>query len=133
MMDAFADAYYYVALLNPHDEGHAAAVQATDTISGELWTTVWVLTEVANTCARPPARSAFLSLLADIEGDPRIHIIGPSDDEYRRGKALYSERPDKEWSLTDCISFVVMEEQGLTRALTADHHFEQAGFTILLK
>jgi predicted nucleic acid-binding protein len=48
------------------------------------------------------------------------------------GLELYSRRPDKEWSLTDCISFVVMEEHGLTEALTTDHHFEQAGFTALL-
>jgi uncharacterized protein len=41
-------------------------------------------------------------------------------------------RRDKEWSLTDCISFVVMKERGLTEALTADHHFEQAGFKALL-
>jgi len=46
---------------------------------------------------------------------------------------LYAERPDKGWSLTDCISFVVMRQQGITQALTGDHHFEQAGFTALLK
>ena len=46
--------------------------------------------------------------------------------------SLYSRRPDKEWSLTDCISFVVMSDEGLTEALTGDHHFEQAGFTPLL-
>jgi predicted nucleic acid-binding protein len=46
---------------------------------------------------------------------------------------LYAERPDKDWSLTDCISFVVMRHQGVTQALTGDHHFEQAGFTALLK
>jgi len=50
-----------------------------------------------------------------------------------RGLALYISRPDKDWSLTDCISFVVMKERGLTGALTADHHFEQAGFVALLK
>jgi predicted nucleic acid-binding protein len=52
---------------------------------------------------------------------------------FERGLSLYSRRPDKDWSLTDCISFVVMEEHGLRDVLTADHHFQQAGFTILLK
>jgi predicted nucleic acid-binding protein len=46
---------------------------------------------------------------------------------------IFSTRPDKEWSLTDCISFVVMNERGITDAFTNDHHFEQAGFQILLK
>jgi predicted nucleic acid-binding protein len=48
-------------------------------------------------------------------------------------RTFFSVRPDKEWSLTDCISFVVMNERGITDALTSDHHFEQAGFQILLK
>jgi hypothetical protein len=50
-----------------------------------------------------------------------------------RGLALYAARPDKEWSLTDCVSFLVMQDHGVTEALTADHHFEQAGFVALLK
>jgi len=48
------------------------------------------------------------------------------------GWTLYQQRPDKEWGLTDCISFVVMQEQGISEAFTSDHHFTQAGFTILL-
>jgi predicted nucleic acid-binding protein len=50
-----------------------------------------------------------------------------------RGIQLYDSRPDKQWSLTDCISFVVMQDRGIVEALTGDHHFEQAGFTALLK
>jgi hypothetical protein len=47
--------------------------------------------------------------------------------------ALYGERMDKDWPLTDCISFVVMQREGITDALTGDRHFEQAGFVPLLK
>jgi hypothetical protein len=57
----------------------------------------------------------------------------PSSNElFAAGVELYATRPDKEWSLTDCISFVVMEREGLTDALTGDRHFEQAGFKVLL-
>jgi len=52
---------------------------------------------------------------------------------FERGVGLFRQRPDKEWSLTDCISFVVMRDASLTEALTGDHHFEQAGFSALLR
>jgi hypothetical protein len=61
-------------------------------------------------------------------------VIIPAEPQlYEEGIALYRARPDKDWSLTDCISFVVMKARGITEALTGDHHFEQAGFVALLK
>jgi uncharacterized protein len=59
-------------------------------------------------------------------------IVPPNQELFDEGIHLFAERPDKEWSLTDCISFIIMREYDLTDALTADHHFEQAGFRILL-
>jgi len=49
------------------------------------------------------------------------------------GFGLYQGRPDKEWGLVDCVTFVVMKKRGITEALTADEHFEQAGFQALLR
>ena len=66
--------------------------------------------------------------LQDMESDPDTIIVKHNDDLYHKGLKLYAERPDKDWSLTDCISFVVMREHQITEALTGDHHFEQAGF-----
>lgn len=80
-------------------------------------------------CTRgTPLRQHAASLLQSIESDPLFTVIQPSDSLYARGLKLYTARPDKGWSLTDCISFVVMQDQEITAALTADHHFEQAGF-----
>ncbi len=65
--------------------------------------------------------------------DPEVTIAPPSEELFAAGVDLYSRRPDKEWSLTDCISFIVMQEEGISDALTGDRHFEQAGYRTLLK
>jgi predicted nucleic acid-binding protein len=82
--------------------------------------------------ARPDNRPVFLAFLAALEGNPAASIVPASEEVFERGLGLYRSRPDKEWSLTDCISFVVMQEQGIGEALTADRHFTQAGFVALL-
>jgi hypothetical protein len=67
-----------------------------------------------------------------VNNDENWIVIETSHELFEQGVALFSQRPDKSWSLTDCISFVVMEQHGLSEALTADRHFEQAGFVPLL-
>ena len=91
-------------------------------------TTRWVLTEVANALSKSISRGDVATFLGGLEDDPNVRIAGDSDALYRSGLALYKARSDKHWSLTDCISFVVMEQEGLREALTRDRHFEQAGF-----
>ncbi len=91
------------------------------------------MTELANSLSRGRNRQLFLELFQELQNDSRVTILPPSADQYHRGLDLYARRLDKDWSLTDCISFEVMQQSDLTEALTADHHFEQAGFNILLK
>lgn len=133
MKPVFADTYYFVAAINPKDEAHDAALEATDRDDRLLITTAWVLTEVANTFPKVGQRQEVMLLFRTLAHDPRVEIIPPSPDLFQRGVELYCRRPDKDWSLTDCISFVVMSKRGMADALTADHHFEQAGFKALLK
>jgi predicted nucleic acid-binding protein len=78
-------------------------------------------------------RQATIELLNSLEADPNVEIIPLTEDLYARAFRLFRERPDKEWGLTDCISFVVMHERGLIAALTTDEHFQQAGFRALLR
>ena len=73
-----------------------------------------------------------MALRADLAVDVSTTILPPTLELFEAGCDLYEQRPDKEWSLTDCISFVVMHNHGLTDALTADRHFQQAGFQALL-
>jgi len=133
MNTLFADTFYYLALLNRDDAAHARAVALSRQLRGDQVTTTWVLTEVADALAAPAQRGVFLALLKRLRDNPRVAIIPPTQDLFDRAVDLYADRPDKEWSLTDCVSFVVMRERGITEALTGDRHFEQAGFHILLK
>jgi len=68
-----------------------------------------------------------------VRSNPDIVILPCTDQLLNEGISLYAQRSDKEWTLTDCISFVVLQREGITEALTGDHHFEQAGFLALLK
>lgn len=95
-------------------------------------TTQWVWVEVADAFSQPRDRGLFAKLLEFIDADNRIQIVAASDVAFKRGAAVFLGRPDKAWSLTDCISFEVMESQGITEALIGDHHFSQAGYTPML-
>ncbi|MFN7562216.1 MAG: type II toxin-antitoxin system VapC family toxin [Prosthecobacter sp.] len=133
MRRVFADAWFYIALLDPNDAGHAKAVQACadESITG-IVTTRWVLMEVANMLSNSKARAGCAAFMRDLDHAEGMRIIPASEELFQRGLALYDERPDKGWSLTDCISFLVMADEHVIEALTGDHHFEQAGFTALL-
>ncbi|MCC6124753.1 MAG: type II toxin-antitoxin system VapC family toxin [Pirellulales bacterium] len=129
----FADSFYYFAILNPRDELHSKALEFATRHEDPIVTTAWVLTEITDGLAGTKYRAAFSRLIARIQADPENEIVPPSDTLMARGIELYDARSDKQWSLTDCISFRVMEDRRITQALTGDHHFEQAGFEALLK
>ena len=76
-------------------------------------------------------RHAAVELLQSIEADPTVTVVPLSEDLYAQAFRLYRERPDKEWGLTDCMSFIAMQDRKVTEALTTDEHFQQAGFRAL--
>jgi uncharacterized protein len=129
----FADAFYFVACLNRADQHHGKAVAFAAAYTGKILTTWCVLTETADALAASNTRQKTWTFITALELDPAIIIASQRDDLLRRGLRRYGERPDKSWTLTDCVSFVVMEDYGIVDALTGDHHFEQAGFRALLK
>ncbi len=133
MSRMFADAYYLFAILNPRDAAHQKALAFASQHNDPIVTTAWVLTELADGLAATGQRRAFAQLVARLRADSENEIVPPTEELMARGIQLYDSRPDKKWSLTDCISFEVMKERGITDALTGDHHFEQAGFRVLLK
>jgi hypothetical protein len=117
--------------MNKHDGLHPKAVEFISGLSGPIVTTQWILTEVADAFCEPRDRPLFVKLLELIAADNRIEVVSASDTSFQRGTNLFTRRPDKSWSLTDCISFDVMESAGITEALTGDRHFVQAGYSPL--
>jgi len=131
-MRVFADTYFFLAALNARDPDHARSLDyfARDEI--ELITTTLVLSEVASTFSPRATRGRFVQLYRELRADATIAIVAVDPNLFERGIELYTARADKDWSLVDCVSFEVMRDMGIAEALTGDHHFSQAGFTILL-
>ncbi len=96
-----------------------------------LITTEFILVEFADGLAETGFRSQAVGTIETLRASSVAEIV-PVDHLFDAALALYRTRPDKGWSLTDCASFVVMGERGLSAALTSDHHFRQAGFVPLL-
>ncbi|HXJ93069.1 MAG TPA: PIN domain-containing protein [Terriglobia bacterium] len=132
MKPVFADSVYFFALLNARDRIHERAKHYAAQATLPILTTAWVLTEVADGLCDRASRHAVVRLWQTLQSASDAEIVLPSPELFHRGFERYRLRPDKDWSLTDCFSFVVMEERGLTEALTADRHFQQAGFATLL-
>ena len=132
MEEVFVDTVHLLALVNPRDQWRDMALSCAASVRGALVTTAAVLVEVADALSRPGHRNLASEMIAAIRGDPDFACVHVDEGVFERAVALYDERDDKGWSLTDCISFEVMRERGIERALTADHHFVQAGFRALL-
>ncbi len=133
MKVVFADTSFYVALVNVRGISHTRAVQAGKRLECPVLLTDFIILELGNALSGPGLRKLFTELVSDLRADPDVRIVPALRDLLDRGLMLFLARADKEWSLTDCTSFVVMKEEGLTEALTTDHHFEQAGSTALLR
>lgn len=133
MNAVFADTSFYVAIFNPQDALHERAKAVAADLRGNVVTTEFVLLEVGNFFRHGKARTVLQTLMENLRTAEDIEIVPASAELFKAGFTLFTSRPDKVWSFTDCISFVVMSERGITEALTADHHFQQAGFVVLLK
>ena len=129
----FLDTGYFIALLNPRDELHHRAFAWSQFVEDNLLVTEHVLWETVNHYSLPSNRSKVHALLAQVRSDPAYEIVPASPGLFDAGVLLHAQSVDKEWSLTDCISFVVMRERVVHRALAYDRHFEQAGFEALLR
>ncbi len=135
MKAVFADTFYWIALTNQADR-HAGEVRRFDDLlsSGRVCTTEEVLVEVLTFFAGDSwLRKEAADTVRDILSDPAVEVIPQSHESFLSGLNLYAARPDKGYSLTDCISMEAMRREGITEVLTNDRHFEQEGFRALFR
>ena len=134
--NVFADTAAFVALLIRRDKFHQTANEIMAELSAKdtkLFVTEMVLVELANALSSIELRARAVILIDELQTLPNVEIVWSSVESFEKAWSLYRERPDKEWSLTDCASFVVMKERGINLAFTSDKHFEQTGFVRLLE
>ena len=132
----FADAGYWIALWHPRDGLHERALAAADALgSTALVTTRLVLVEAldARRAWERFRRRFAAQMVQSLKDNPGVEIVPQTEARFRSAVERYAARPDQRWSLTDCASFLVMEERNISVALAYDRDFEQAGFTALLR
>ena len=134
MRAVFADTGYRQAMPNPRDDLHEIAIRVTRSIHPvHIVTSEMVLVEVLNQFSRGGVlRETALKMVAAIIRNPNVTVEPQTRDLFRRALEQFANRLDKDWSVTDCASFLIMEDRGLQEALAHDRHFEQSGFKVLL-
>ncbi len=131
----FLDTAYVYALFNTRDQWHPKAVEWQKIVEAEnrrLLTTQLILVEIGNGLASRQFRQGAVSIIRSLQDNSLVDVIPFSPGGFARAFELFEQRPDKDWGLTDCFSFITMQDNGLTDALTTDDHFRQAGFAALL-
>ncbi|HQU92955.1 MAG TPA: PIN domain-containing protein [Pyrinomonadaceae bacterium] len=131
----FADTQFFVGIINPHDQWHEQALLAEGNLVAPRYvTSESVLTEVLTFFCEygPELRLRSAAAVEMILGDPNTEVVSITSQIFNDGLRLYKERPDKGYSLTDCISMNISRERGITDVLSGDPHFRQEGFILLM-
>jgi len=135
MITVFADTVYWVATVRPNDQWKEAARRARESLGNvRLLTTDEVLTEFLASLSGGPehVRRQAVNMVRAILDNPNVTVLPQSRDSFLGGIQLYERRPDKKYSLTDCISMNAMKSKSVDKILTNDHHFAQEGFVVLM-
>lgn len=132
----FVDTAAFLALANRRDQWHQSVTEVSQQLQDEaraLVTTDWVLAEFLASMRDPPNRDRGVQIVATLRDSSAVEIVEANHDQWNEGFELYRNRPDKHWSLIDCISIRLCELRAMHEVLTSDRHFEQAGLEILLR
>ncbi|MGH9937408.1 MAG: type II toxin-antitoxin system VapC family toxin [Blastocatellia bacterium] len=135
MKKVFVDTAAWIALINEDDDLHTKALEILEHLRQQktrLLTTEFVLLEVADAFCSPQFRGKAIAYLNGLRQMKHLRIVSVSQDLLNDAWALFCQRLDKGWGLTDCTSFVTMTQEQIVEAFTSDHHFEQSGFVKLM-
>jgi predicted nucleic acid-binding protein len=127
------DTGFLLALAQPTDALHGRALAWARFLSDSLVVSEYVVWEVVNHLSKPADRGRGHRIVWHVTTEPSYQFLPATAGLFQAGLKLHQQRLDKEWSLTDCISFTIMHQHGIARALAYDQHFEQAGFEALLR
>lgn len=131
----FLDTGGWIALLNRSDDYHERAAETWERVLRDrlpIVLTDWIIAETGNGLARTAARDSFAIAVRRLTMSPRVELVRVGDELRERALGLYDAHADKQWGLIDCASFIAMRDRSAKSALTADRHFTQAGFEVLL-
>jgi uncharacterized protein len=129
----YLDTGYFLALFNAQDQLHSRALKWSAQLNESTIVSEYVLWECVNAFSEVHNRHLVRTVMQFVRTDPSCDFVPATPELFEAGLALHQSRTDKEWSLTDCISFNVMKERNISRALAHDHHFVQAGYHALLR
>jgi predicted nucleic acid-binding protein len=136
MRKVFVDTLYWIAIVKPNDAHQTAAREARQAIGPcVLVTTDEVLGEFVTAFSNGGSgmRARAVRTVRNILDSPDVQVVVQSRHSFLRALDRFSNRPDKEYSLTDCSSMDAMDVEGIQDVLTNDHHFEQEGFNVLIR
>lgn len=127
------DSSYILALVDRRDQNHSRAIQLVSKYDNvPMIVTAAILLEIGASLAYG-FRKQVIQIIEEFQTSPNIEIIPLSPELFEQAFQYFKKHQDKEWSLTDCVSFVEMQQRGISQALTFDHHFQQAGFIALMR
>jgi uncharacterized protein len=130
----FLDTSFVIAIINNDDSFHQAALKLESELKQycQIWITEPILFEIGNSFSKSNKKQVA-RFIQYCNESPRINVVHSNEELLNLALQYYTQYCDKDWSLTDCLSFAVMKKEGLTIAYSSDHHFEQAGFQYTLK
>lgn len=131
----FADTWFWIGLINRRDQAHADAESVSDAITedDQIFTSQMVFVELLGHFASfgEHFRTAAKELIDELSSQPSVTITQQTPAQFVDAAQKYYQHRDKKWSLTDCSSMLLMQQYQIATAITNDHHFEQAGYTIV--
>lgn len=135
MTQVFVDTSALIAIGNRHDAFHTEAVRINEILGQShviFVTSTAVLLEFGSAFSAGPLRKAAIKMIEAIRASKKWHVVLIDNDILTKSFKLFKKAQDKEWGLVDCTSIIVAIEMNIKEVFTSDHHFEQAGFTILM-